>query len=114
MVACDTVDNLRASGGEELLVHAPEAPEGWASGIPGVTVRGRENGHTVLALDEGADDQAILAAALAVSPVREFARRRSSLTELFRHVVSTDTATSTETSTASDAGETAAMTGAAK
>ena len=93
MVACDTVEQLRASGGEELLVRAPEAPEGWAAAIPGVTVRRQENGHTVLALDEGADDQAVLAAALATGPVREFARRRSSLTELFRHVVSTDTHT---------------------
>jgi ABC-2 type transport system ATP-binding protein len=93
MVACDTVEQLQASGGESLLVDAPQAPEGWASGIPGVTVRGRENGHTVLALDEGADDQAVLAAALATGPVREFARRRSSLTELFRHVVSADAKT---------------------
>jgi ABC-2 type transport system ATP-binding protein len=93
MVACDTVEQLQASGGESLLVDAPGAPEGWASGIPGVTVRGRENGHTVLALDEGADDQAVLAAALATGPVREFARRRSSLTELFRHVVSADAKT---------------------
>jgi ABC-2 type transport system ATP-binding protein len=93
MVACDTVERLQASGGESLLVHAPEAPEGWASEIPGVTVRGRENGHTVLALDEGADDQVVLAAALATGPVREFARRRASLTELFRHVVSADAKT---------------------
>ncbi|SEM23937.1 ABC transporter ATP-binding protein [Streptacidiphilus jiangxiensis] len=96
MVACDTVDELRASGGEELLVHAPDAGEGWAVGLPGVTVRGVENGRTVLALDEGADDQAVLAAALATGPVREFARRRSTLTELFRHVVSADATTSGE------------------
>ncbi|MBF9068921.1 ABC transporter ATP-binding protein [Streptacidiphilus fuscans] len=90
MVACDTVEALRASGGEELLVHAPEAPNGWADGLPGVSVRGHDAGRTVLALADGADDQAVLAAALATGPVREFARRRSTLTELFRHVVSTD------------------------
>jgi ABC-2 type transport system ATP-binding protein len=90
MVACDTVDALRDTGGEELLVRAPDAPEGWAAGLPGVTVRGHENGRAVLALAEGADDQAVLAAALATGPVREFARRRSSLTELFRHVVSAE------------------------
>jgi ABC-2 type transport system ATP-binding protein len=90
MVACDTVDELRASGGEELVVHAPQARTGWADGIPGVSVRGEEAGRTVLVLEDGADDQAVLTAALATGPVREFARRRSSLTELFRHVVSSE------------------------
>ncbi|WP_042386586.1 ABC transporter ATP-binding protein [Streptacidiphilus melanogenes] len=99
MVACDTVERLQASGGEELLVHAPAAAEDWASGLLGVTVRGRENGRTVLALAEGADDQAVLAAALATGPVTEFARRRSSLTELFRHVVSAETHTGETAST---------------
>jgi ABC-2 type transport system ATP-binding protein len=44
----------------------------------------------VLELEPGADDQAVLAAALATGPVREFARRRATLTELFRHVVRAD------------------------
>jgi ABC-2 type transport system ATP-binding protein len=90
MVACDTVDALRASGGEELVVHAPQAVEGWADGIPGVTVRGTEAGRAILALAQGVDDQAVLSAALATGPVREFTRRRASLTELFRHVVSNE------------------------
>jgi len=88
MVACGRVGELRADAAERLEVHAPAAPPDWADGLPGVTVldRGRD-GRTVLELGAGADDQAVLAAALATGPVREFARRRPSLTELYRHVV---------------------------
>ena len=90
MVASGTVPELRGSGTEELVVDAPEAAEGWADGLAGVTVTRREGSRTVLALGAGADDQAVLRAALATGPVREFARRLPSLTELFRHVVSAD------------------------
>ena len=93
MVAVGTVDELTAGASSKLVVTAPAAPEGWAAGLAGVSVRGTENGRTVLTLAEGADDQAVLTAALATGPVREFARRRSSLTELFRHVVSAETTT---------------------
>ncbi|WP_261560851.1 DUF4162 domain-containing protein, partial [Frankia tisae] len=44
--------------------------------------------RTVLELGPGADDQAVLRAALASGPVREFRPRRPSLAELFRDVVS--------------------------
>ncbi len=90
MVASGTVPELRGSGTEELVVDAPEAPDGWADGLAGVSLTGREGTRTVLALGADADDQAVLRAALATGPVREFARRLPSLTELFRHVVSTD------------------------
>ena len=90
MVASGTVPELRGAGSEELVVDAPEAPDGWADGLAGVSLTGREGTRTVLALGADADDQAVLRAALATGPVREFARRLPSLTELFRHVVSTD------------------------
>jgi ABC-2 type transport system ATP-binding protein len=88
MVAAGTVDELRAGGPEELIVTAPDAPPGWAAGLPGVTVVGQTNGSTRLSLVDGADDQAVLRAALATGPVHEFARSRPSLTDLFRHIVS--------------------------
>jgi ABC-2 type transport system ATP-binding protein len=88
MVACGPVDELRGTGPAQLVVEAPDARAGWADALPGVTMRGRENGHTVLELADGADDQAVLRAALATGPVHEFGRRLPSLTELFRHVVS--------------------------
>jgi ABC-2 type transport system ATP-binding protein len=88
MVASGTVDELRAGGPAQLVVEAPQARDGWADGLPGVTAHDRNGSRTVLELAEGADDQPVLAAALATGPVHEFARRRPSLTELFRHVVS--------------------------
>ncbi len=87
MVAVGAVDELRSGGTVEMVVEAPNANESWANGLTGVTVRGHENGRTVLELGEGADDQAVLAAALATGPVTEFSRRRPSLTELYRTVV---------------------------
>jgi ABC-2 type transport system ATP-binding protein len=92
MVASGTVDELRAGGPAQLVVEAPQARDGWADGLPGVTVHDRNGSRTVLELAEGADDQPVLAAALATGPVHEFARRQPSLTELFRHVVSEEVA----------------------
>ncbi|WP_092779665.1 ABC transporter ATP-binding protein [Actinokineospora terrae] len=88
MVACDTVEALRAGGIEHLVVDAPRAPRGWADGLPGVTVVEQTGTKTVFELGEGVDDQAVLRAALATGPVTEFSRRGQSLTELFRNVVS--------------------------
>ncbi|WP_086674634.1 ABC transporter ATP-binding protein [Amycolatopsis pretoriensis] len=90
MVAKGTVDELRAGGAVRLRVEAPEAGEGWADGLAGVKVLGRTGPVTELELGEGADDQAVLKAALATGPVREFAREQPSLTELFRSVVTTE------------------------
>jgi ABC-2 type transport system ATP-binding protein len=88
MVACGAIDELRAGGSDQLVVHAPHAAEGWADAIGGVTVTGHEAGRTILELTPGTDDQLVLRAALATGPVHEFTRRRPSLTELFRNVVS--------------------------
>jgi ABC-2 type transport system ATP-binding protein len=87
MVAVGSVDELRAGGTVEMVVEAPNAGQGWADGLAGITVREQRGGRTVLELGDGADDQAILQAALATGPVTEFSRRRPSLTELYRNVV---------------------------
>ncbi|CRK61406.1 ABC transporter, ATP-binding protein [Alloactinosynnema sp. L-07] len=88
MVACDRVDALRDTGAVRLVVDVPQARNGWADGLAGVTVKERAGTKTVLELADGADDQAVLRAALATGPVAEFSRRRPSLAELFRSVVS--------------------------
>jgi ABC-2 type transport system ATP-binding protein len=88
MVAVGTVGDLTAAAGSKLVVTAPAARPGWAAGVPGVRVLEETGPTTVLGLDPGADDQAVLAAALATGPVTEFSRRRRSLTELFRDAVS--------------------------
>jgi ABC-2 type transport system ATP-binding protein len=87
MVACGTVDDLRATGPDQVLVDVPGADPGWAKRVEGVAVVGTDGGRLVLELAEGVDDQRVLHAALEAGPVREFARRRPPLTELYRHVV---------------------------
>nr|WP_218888465.1 ATP-binding cassette domain-containing protein [Saccharopolyspora hordei] len=92
MVACGSVDELRDQGPVTLVVDAPDATPGWADGVPGARVVSVTGSRTTLELAEGADDQAVLKAALATGPVREFSRHRPSLTELFRNVVSEEAA----------------------
>ena len=85
MVAEGAVEELRAR--VELVVSAPAAPVDWPAGLPGVTVLSVHNGLFRLALADGVDDQAVLAAALATGPVREFSRVRPGLADVFRDVV---------------------------
>jgi ABC-2 type transport system ATP-binding protein len=91
MVTIGEVDELRSGGAVELVVVAPNAEAGWVSGLAGVTVREQNGSRTVLELGDGVDDQAVLHAALATGPVTEFSRRRPSLTELYREVVTQET-----------------------
>jgi ABC-2 type transport system ATP-binding protein len=88
MVAVGSVAELTAGAASTLVVTAPEAANGWASAVPGVRVLENHGATTVLELAPNADDQAVLAAALATGPVTEFSRKRRSLTELFRDAVS--------------------------
>lgn len=89
VVAEGAVEELRAAARVELMVDVPGARPGWAAGLPGVVVLSVHNGVTRLALTDGADDQAVLAAALAAGPVREFTRVRPSLADVFGDVVGT-------------------------
>ncbi|WP_026360728.1 ABC transporter ATP-binding protein [Amycolatopsis nigrescens] len=88
MVAVGSVAELTAGAAARLVVSAPQAPPGWAAGLPGARVVSEGQGGTELELDPGTDDQTVLAAALATGPVAEFSRRKPSLTELFRNAVS--------------------------
>ncbi|MGF7122400.1 ABC transporter ATP-binding protein [Rhodococcus sp. AG1013] len=88
MSTIGTVDELRGRGDVRLEVHAPAAPPGWADHLFGVTTVSHTEGRTLLSLGAGADDQAVLDAALKTGPVHEFTVRKPSLTDLFREVVS--------------------------
>ncbi|MGY1750983.1 ABC transporter ATP-binding protein [Modestobacter sp. SYSU DS0511] len=89
MVATGTVAELRASAqGRQLRVVVPDAPAGWAAGLPGVRVVSESRGDTVLELAPGADDQQVLHAAVATGRVNHFAWREPTLVELFRDAVS--------------------------
>jgi ABC-2 type transport system ATP-binding protein len=89
MVATGTVEQLRAQeGSRQLVVTVRDAPAGWASGLPGVTVVSERRGEQVLELADGVDDQQVLAAAARAGRVEQFRWRQPSLTELFREAVS--------------------------
>jgi ABC-2 type transport system ATP-binding protein len=87
MVACGSVAELTAQAGNLLVVTAPNAPANWAANLPGVRVVSQDGTTVVLELAPGADDQTVLAAALATGPVSEFSRRHRSLADLFRDAV---------------------------
>jgi ABC-2 type transport system ATP-binding protein len=88
MVAAGTVGELRRrEGGRLLRVEVPDAGAGWADGLPGVRVVSRRGADTLLELATGADDQAVLAAALATGRVSHFGWREPTLVELFREAV---------------------------
>ncbi|MGZ4655934.1 MAG: ABC transporter ATP-binding protein [Blastococcus sp.] len=88
MVATGTVDELRQrEAGRLLRVVVPDAPHGWAAGLPGVRVVSEQAGDTLVELTAGTDDQEVLAAALRTGRVTHFAWRQPTLVELFREVV---------------------------
>ena len=91
MVACGTVDELRGAGPDQVLVDVPGADPAWAHGVDGVELVRADGSRLLLELPGDLDDQVVLHAALAAGPVREFARRRPPLTELFRDVVTAGT-----------------------
>ncbi len=87
MVAVGSVEELRSGGAEVIDVHGPPSAD-WARSVPGLTVLSHHGDHTRVELGPHTDDQAVLHAALAAGPVREFSRYRPALTELYRDVVS--------------------------
>lgn len=92
MVACGTVTELQATAPAHLTIGSPNLPRGWAAALPGVTVIAEDTGTVTLQLAEGTDDQTVLRTALCRGAVTEFSWRRPDLTELFRHVVTTEVA----------------------
>ena len=87
MVACGTVDELRAGGQERRWIDVPGAPGDWQAGVPGVRLVQADGTRRLFELDPGVDDQSLLQSALATGPVREFERVEPTLGEIFRTVL---------------------------
>ncbi len=87
MVACGTVDELRAGGQERRWVDVPGAPGDWEAGLLGVRLVRTDGTRRLFELDPGVDDQALLQAGLNTGPVREFERVEPTLGEIFRTVI---------------------------
>lgn len=96
MVAVGGIDELRTTGTRRWVVEGPP-PDAWLPRVPAVrhVADASSDGRTVVEAAAGAPtdvDQDVLRAALAAGAVREFTVQRPTLTELYRHVVTTDTA----------------------
>ncbi len=87
LIACDTVEALRSEGPVRWWVDVPSAHEGWAGGVEGVHVVRREDTRWLLELDSAGRDQALLQAALATGPVRDFHRDVPTLLDISREAM---------------------------
>jgi ABC-2 type transport system ATP-binding protein len=89
LVAAGHVAALRDAGGNRVLRVQVDGPDqhGWADTLPGVIVRDTDRDGVVLELQDGADDQQVLAAAQAAGRVRHFGAVRPTLAQLYREAV---------------------------
>jgi ABC-2 type transport system ATP-binding protein len=87
MVACGTVNELRAGGQERRWIDVPGASEDWDACVPGVRQVRVDGTRRLFELEPGVDDQALLRAALKTGPVRQFERVEPTLGEIFRTVI---------------------------
>ena len=93
MVAVGGIDALRDTNESLWLVDATP-PDAWLASVPGALWWRRTGRRTVVDLSAVASadaDQHLLAQALGAGPVREFARQRPSLVNLYRDVVAVQT-----------------------
>lgn len=87
LITSGTVDELRQQGPVRLWVDAPAAPASWPARIAGVKVVRTDGTRVLLELDGTVNDQAVLQAALATGPVREFKRDEPTLLDIFREAM---------------------------
>ena len=90
LVASGTVDELRSGGPNRFWVDAPSARAGWTDSLGGVHVVRNDRTRWLVELDGASGDQAVLQAALATGPVREFRRDMPSLLDIFREAMTED------------------------
>ena len=94
LVADGTVAELRGGSGSRRYRLSVDGPEGWAdqlvAAVEGAAVldHGPAGAPALIELPRDADDQVLLAAALRIGPVRQFAAAEPTLVEMFREVVS--------------------------
>jgi len=88
VVASGDADDLRSSAGVLYrLVLGDGDDAGWLRGLPGLGVADVDGATAIVDVAEPGAEQALLAAALARGPVREFARVVPALSDVFREVV---------------------------
>lgn len=83
VMASGEMADLVAGGPRLFRVDAPDAEPGWSDTVPGCRAVDADGTRLLVEVAPDADDQAVLHAALASGPVREFTRVRRTLAELF-------------------------------
>ena len=82
------VDDLATSGPRRLVVRVDgDRDAAWARQLTGVSVSEVDRGAVRLVLDEPADSESVLKAAMAAGRVTEFVVERRRLSEVFREAV---------------------------
>ncbi|HZK06263.1 MAG TPA: ATP-binding cassette domain-containing protein [Actinomycetaceae bacterium] len=91
IVAEGTIEDLRVTDTARMRIRVDGARPGWLAGVPNVREISRDDGEVVVEFASGdiTAEQALLKAATDAGMLREFARERPRLQDLFRHVVST-------------------------
>lgn len=88
LLARGRVDELATESSRRLVVKVDGDPTAmWARSLAGVSISELDAGAARLALDDDADAQAILAAAMRAGPVLQFGFERRRLSEVFREAV---------------------------
>ncbi|MFD7553844.1 ABC transporter ATP-binding protein [Streptomyces sp. NPDC059835] len=89
MVACGTVEELRAGADHSVYIELDDAPGDWPASLPGADdlTTHRQGAGIVLGLPQGFDENRLLHHAMTLGRVVAFHRQRPSLTELFRSAV---------------------------
>jgi ABC-2 type transport system ATP-binding protein len=87
VLAAGSVDELRQRLPAQLRVKV-DAPPDWTRRLAGVQVVHEDERGVLVAIEPGADTQAILRAALEAGPVEHFGFESSGLIDLYRHLLS--------------------------
>jgi len=88
LVVTGKVDDLATSGPRRLVVRVDgDRDAAWARQLTGVSVSEVDRGAVRLVLDEPADSESVLKAAMAAGRVTEFVVERRRLSEVFREAV---------------------------
>jgi len=88
LVVAGRVDDLATSGPRRLVVRVEGDRDGmWARNLAGVTISEVAGGEVRLVLDDTADSDAVLRAAMVAGTVTEFVFARRRLSEVFREAL---------------------------
>jgi len=87
IVASGTIDALAAGAPRLVVVEVDGGGTDWVGGVPAATVIEAAGSRVRLLLDDGADPQDVLAAAIDAGPVVHFAVERPRLSEIFLEAV---------------------------